>query len=153
MALGHGIHIIQRKKQNIIVMDNGEFCIPDQYSDEARDQFITMLWGGQVNFDALQQQINQQRIVWQTTKKKDKNHMFYSFIAKLPYSLEVKKIYSDLIMIAFFLKMIRKQDLIYTNAKIEFIHPRLFNLESYLVVESSRSDSICDNNSEDDMED
>jgi hypothetical protein len=125
LAFGRGGgFIIKRKEKNILVTSNGEFIIPSTYSDEARLDLDKKLWK-RGEFEQMQNDIKNARSVWSTTKKKDKLHLLYKYIAELDLPLDRKSELCSLITLVLLLKIIKPSDIVYKDFVIESISDHL----------------------------
>ncbi|MGL5961108.1 MAG: hypothetical protein ACRCZ0_04080 [Cetobacterium sp.] len=93
-------------------------------------------------YDKMQENIKNLRIVWNTTKKKDKLYLFYKYISTLELSTNEKIILCNLITLTLLLKIVKPSDLLYKDFIIQNVNQDLLTNKIIDAVEFSYDYSI-----------
>ena len=93
-------------------------------------------------YDKMEENIKNLRIVWSTTKKKDKLHLFYKYISTLELSTNEKIILCNLITLTLLLKLVKPSDILYKDFIIQNVNQDLLTNKSIDAVEFSYDYSI-----------
>lgn len=132
MAIGKGIHVIDRKGKNVMVMPDKEFVIPNVYSDKHMKELDFILWKNDEVFHDLGQQIKEVRKSWQSTRKKDKMFLIYKYVSQIPdITIEEKFLISNVLIMALLLKIMKPSDVIYDGSEISKVDDKLKERSTY----------------------
>jgi hypothetical protein len=94
------------------------------------------------DYEKMQEDIKNLRIVWSTTKKKDKLYLFYKYISNLELSTNEKIILCNLITLTLLLKLVRPSDIFYKDFIIQNINQDLLTNAIIDAIEFSYDYSI-----------
>ncbi len=119
LAIGYGAHIIKRKEKYILLTPNGEFKIPQFYSDESRIELENKLWD-KSKFSELGKSVteNRKNRKWESAKKNDKIFLIYKYISDLKLSFPDKILLCKILILILFLKFIKSTDVEYSDGSI-----------------------------------
>lgn len=117
LAFGQGGLIIKRKDKQILVTTSDEFVIPFFYTQDAHDEVDHKLWNQHV-FEEAAAHLKKTQTSWSNIRKKNKTNLLYRHIASLNCQKEEKEKLCSLIILIFFLKLIKNSDVVYDGVKV-----------------------------------
>lgn len=138
LTFGKGGHIISKKNKNVLITVNGEFVIPNAYSEEDRLQLEKMLDVEPLETES--DKLKEARTNWSSIRKKDKLKLFYNYVGTLPISLVDKIKLSRFIILAVFLKLITNEDVEYNGEYITGLSSKIFKSDLYCLL---MTDQTC----------
>jgi hypothetical protein len=117
LAFGQGGHIIERKDKQVLVTGSDEFVIPFSYTQDAHSEVDQKLWNQHL-FDEAAEHLKKTQTVWSAIRKKNKTNLLFRHIASLDQTKEKKEALCSLIILAFFLKLLKSSDVVYDGVRI-----------------------------------
>lgn len=128
LAFGQGGLIIERKDKQVLVTTSEEFIIPFTYSQDAHDEVDRKLWNQHV-FEEAALHLKKTQTSWSAIRKKNKTNLLYRHIASLDHQKDKKEKLCSLIILAFFLKLIKNSDVVYDGVRITKLSDDLMNVD------------------------
>lgn len=124
LAFGRGGLIVRKKLSNVLVVDGGEFEIPNTFSESARQCLKNILWPENTDFFVLQKTILEAKRNWINAKKKEKLRLIDLYVIENNKSFNgvTVNIMRAIISMALILKLITHKDIEYNNYEIESIN-------------------------------
>jgi len=138
LTFGKGGRIVSKKNKNVLITVNGEFVIPNEYSEEDMLQLEKML--DMKQFEIESDKLKETRTTWSSIRKKDKLKLFYNYVGTLPIPLIDKIKLSRFIILAMFLKLITNEDVEYNGEYITGLSSKMFKTDLYDLL---MTDQIC----------
>jgi hypothetical protein len=94
------------------------------------------------DYEKMQEDIKNLRVLWSTTKKKDKLYLFYKYISNLKLSTNEKIFLCNLITLTLLLKLVRPSDILYKDFIIQNVNQELLTTANIDAIEFSYDYSI-----------
>jgi hypothetical protein len=129
LTFGKGGHIVSKKNKNVLITVNGEFVIPNTYSEEERLKLEKML--DVEPFETESKKLKETRTNWSSIRKKDKLKLFYNYVSSLPIPLSDKIKLSRFIILGTFLKLISNEDVEYNGEHITCLSDKILKTNIY----------------------
>lgn len=129
LTFGKGGHIVSKKAKNVLITVNGEFVIPNTYSEIERLKLEKLL-----DVEPLETENNkckETRTSWSSIRKKDKLKLFYNYVSSLSIPLPDKIKLSRFIILALFLKLINNEDVEYNGEIITCLSDKILKTNLY----------------------
>ena len=78
-------------RDSVYVTGNGNFKIPNIYSDEERDKLCKLIWGEDTDFVRMEKEIKERLSTWGNLKKRGKLRMIDKYVLSLDCDFIEKK--------------------------------------------------------------
>lgn len=138
LTFGKCGHIVLKKNKNVLITVNGEFVIPNIYSDEDRLKLEKLL--DVEPFETENKKLKETRTSWCSIRKKDKLKLFYNYISSLSIPLQDKIKLTRFVILALFLKLITNEDVEYNGEYITSLSDKILKTNLYDLL---MTDQIC----------
>jgi hypothetical protein len=117
LAIGVGGLILKKATHYALIFDDGEYRVPDTYTDSARDALAARLWPDDGEYARLRAAIGNTKLSWTTLRKNEKLTLIDQYVvaALPPASRALTR--SALILAALF-KLVSAADVVYNKYEI-----------------------------------
>jgi hypothetical protein len=108
-----------------LAFDDGEFTIPDEYSDAARDELVARLWPDDGEYARLERAIGETKMSWTSLRKNEKLTLIDQYVVRTSPPAARALARSTLILAALF-KLVSAAEVVYDKYELVSVRTDTF---------------------------